>query len=149
MDRVRSERSTIPAITANKYLFSRFLQSPTTCFLSAFCYAFFAFTMSTNSGFRDAPPTKNPSISGCVAIRTPVNPQKIVRVECKRTQLFAVSSINAASIYDTSAFSYSWGHNRSEILSCVSVHFLGLSGCGDFARANCPDRLVSDDDEAM
>lgn len=93
MDRVRSERSTIPAITANKYLFSRFLQSPTTFFLSSICYAFFAFTMSTNSGFRDAPPTKNPSISGCVAIRTPVNPQKIVRLNANEPSSLQLAAL--------------------------------------------------------
>ena len=66
-----------------------------------------------------------------------------------RTELFAVGSGNTAAINDAGAPRYCGRHSRDEILSCVSVHLLSLSGGSNFPCADCPNGLVRDDDAAV
>ena len=103
--------------------------------------------ISTNSGFNEAPPTRKPSTSGCVANRK--NQSRPLNVfHHGRTKLFAVCSSNTASIDNPGVLCYSRRHCFREELADVLMSLLGLSRRSDFTRANRPHGLVSDDNIA-
>lgn len=99
--------------------------------------------ISTNSGFNEAPPTRKPSTSGCVAKRK--SQSLLLNVfHHGRTKLLAVCSGNTASIDNPGVLCYSRRHCFREELADILMSLLGLSRRSDFTRANRPHRLVSD-----
>lgn len=110
----------------------------------------FTLIMSTNSGFNDAPPTRNPSTSSWVAIQIKAHSGhlRILKDGNTRTEFLAVRCSDRAPIDDPGCFRHALGHLCLQELTDLGVRFLRLCRSSDFARADRPHRLVRDHDVA-
>jgi len=110
-------------------LISCYITYKQTRLVYTFAVAFFALTMSTNSGFSDAPPTR------AIDVR-------------EVSELLAVLRADTAPVQNTGALGHSWRDGRREELPHIGMGLLRLSGSGNFAGTDGPYGLVGDHDLA-
>jgi hypothetical protein len=109
--------------------------------------------MSTNSGFKLAPPTRNPSTSGrfesslydmtYVSIRS-LPPTKTIHG--KRVYVLAVLSTHRAAVENAGSIRNVSGDSLLEVRPHIGVCRLRLVRGSNLASANCPHGLVCNHD---
>ena len=105
--------------------------------------------MFTNSGLSEAPPTRKPSTSGCLAsIHTLANALRIILEPQALTQFATVPTADAASINYSGVLGDCGGYSLTEELSDVLVCLLGLGSRRDYARTDGPHGFVCNYDLA-
>lgn len=105
--------------------------------------------MSTNSGFKDAPPTRNPSTSSCVAIQTPseLSTSHYEGGEI-RTKFLGIRRSDRAAVNDPRRLRNALRHPRLQESTDLGMGILRLCRSGNLARADRPHRLVRNHDVA-
>lgn len=96
----------------------------------------------TKSGFRDAPPTRKPSISGFFPNSAALS--AVTEPVCR--MYFVIRKISVTSIDDSRRGSYLLGDLLLEELANPVVDLLSLFRRGGLACTDGPDWLVGDDD---
>lgn len=102
-----------------------------------------------NSGFKDAPPTKNPSTSGFAAnsqqffaFTEPIKKQSNQPITAQ--QIFYIeTNFNITSINNSNRRCNLRWHILFQESSDHLMNFLSLFWCGSFTSANSPYRLIS------
>jgi hypothetical protein len=102
--------------------------------------------ISINSGLSDAPPTRNPSRSGCVPAIVRQRTWAATTAHTAHTELLAVFRIDGPAINDAHLLRDARRDRLGEPRTRRGVYLLRLCGSRDLARADRPDGLVRDDD---